>query len=133
MPISYSKYNVRGSISAKHQLFYPAVISVIIISANLQSSNYVISLKNCHAMASEGESFTIDSMIRVCHFYKDVLSDKCCTFAVAMCKGKTVVRHMPRKISAICYAFLGKTGATITGSYRIKICEPATSHIIRTN
>ena len=32
--IPYSGYNVRGSISAKHQVLYLAVISAIIISAN---------------------------------------------------------------------------------------------------
>ena len=37
-------------------------------------------------------------------------------FAVAVCKGTTVVGHVPRKISAACYVFLGKTGATITGT-----------------
>ena len=81
-------------------------------------------------MASEVESFTIDSMIRGYHVYKDVWSSFIgevlyCRrdirnhhdpFAVAMCKGTTVVGHVPRKISAVCYVFLGKTGATITGT-----------------
>ena len=85
------------------------------------------------AMASElisaVESFTIDSMIRGYHVYKDVWSSFIgemlyCRrdvrnhhdpFAAAVCKGTTVVGHMPRKISAACYVFLGKAGATITG------------------
>ena len=33
-------------------------------------------------MASEGEFFTIDSMIRVYHFYEDVLLEKFCTVAM---------------------------------------------------
>ena len=37
-------------------------------------------------------------------------------FAVAICKGMTVVRYAPRKISAVCYVFLGKTVSTITGT-----------------
>ena len=37
-------------------------------------------------------------------------------FAVMVCKETTVVGHVPRKISAVCYVFLGKTGATITGT-----------------
>ena len=37
-------------------------------------------------------------------------------FAVATCKGKTIVGHIPRWISEICYAFLGKPGASITCS-----------------
>jgi len=44
------------------------------------------------------------------------------SFAVATCRGSNVVGHMPRKISAICYVFLGKPGAviscTVTGSRR---------------
>ena len=31
-------------------------------------------------------------------------------------KGMTVVGHLPRRISEICYAFLGKPGASITCS-----------------
>ena len=37
-------------------------------------------------------------------------------FAVAVCKGTTVVGHVPRKICGASYVFLGKTGATITGT-----------------
>ena len=69
------------------------------------------------AMASElisaVESFTIDSMIRGYHVYKDVwysfitemlycrrdVRNHHDPFAVAVCKGTTVVGHMPRKIS----------------------------------
>ena len=35
-------------------------------------------------------------------------------FAVATCKGTTVVGRVPRWISAICYVFLGKSRASIT-------------------
>jgi len=76
------------------------------------------------------ESFTMDSMIRGYHVYKDIWStfvgevlycrrdvrNHHDPFAVAVCKGTTVVGHVPRKISATCYVFLGKTGATITGT-----------------
>ena len=38
-------------------------------------------------------------------------------FVVATCKGTTVVEHvLPRRISSICYVFLGKPGANITCS-----------------
>ena len=81
-------------------------------------------------LVSEVESFAIDSTIRGYHVYKDIWSSFIgevlyCrrdvrnhhdTFAVAVCKGTTVVGHVPRKISAVCYVFLGKTGATITGT-----------------
>jgi len=95
--------------------------------------NYVTLLKirniATRAMASElisaVESFTIDSMIRGYYVYKDVwssfigevlyckrdVSNHHDLFVVAVCKGTTVVGHMPRKISAACYVFLGKTGA----------------------
>ena len=67
-------------------------------------------------LASAVESFTIDSMIRGYHVYKDVWSSfigevPSCRhdvrnhhdrFAVAVCKGTTVVGHVIRKISAVC-------------------------------
>ena len=31
-------------------------------------------------------------------------------FAVATCTGTTVVEHVPRRISSICYVFMGKPG-----------------------
>ena len=37
-------------------------------------------------------------------------------FPVATCKGKAVVGYVPRRISAICYVFLRKPGASITYS-----------------
>ena len=42
-------------------------------------------------------------------------------FAIATCKGMAVVEHVPRRISSICYVFLGKPGASIT-------CSVADSH-----
>ena len=35
-------------------------------------------------------------------------------FAVAVYKGSTIVGHVPRRIAAMCYAFLGKSGCSIT-------------------
>ena len=62
------------------------------------------------------ESFTMDSMIRGHHVYKDIWSSFIkvlyCQrdvrnyhdpFVVAVCKGTTVVGHVPRKISAAYY------------------------------
>ena len=37
-------------------------------------------------------------------------------FAVATCKGTTVLEYVPRRIPLICYVFLGKPGANITCS-----------------
>ena len=122
--IPYSRYNVWGSISAKHQFFYPAVISANPFNYQIRWSRCVL---HWRAMASEVESFTIDSMIRGCHVYKDVWSSfigevlYCCCdvhnhhdpwvscgqtsfstgvidpFAVAMCKGMTAVDACLRK------------------------------------
>ena len=72
----------------------------------------------------------MDSMIRGYHVYKNVWSsfvgevlysqhdvrNHHDAFVAAVCKGTTVVGRMPRKIFAACYVFLGKTGATITGT-----------------
>ena len=55
-----------NAISAKHQFFCPAVISVIIISEDLLIVKLLTSLKmlcSAHAMASEAEYFTIGCMI----------------------------------------------------------------------
>ena len=73
-------------------------------------------------LVSGVESFTIDSMIRGYHIYKDTWSSfkgevlYCCCdvqyhhnpFAVAVYKGTTVVGHISRKISTVCYVFWGK-------------------------
>ena len=74
------------------------------------------------------DSFTVESVIRRYHVYEEVWSsvigevlvcrrdtrNRHDPFAVATCKGTTVVGHVPRRISAICYVFLGKPGASIT-------------------
>ena len=79
-------------------------------------------------MESEVDSFTVESVIRGYHVYEEVWSsvigevlvcrrdtrNRHDPFAVATCKGTTVVGHVPRRISAICYVFLGKPGASIT-------------------
>ena len=66
---------------------------------------------------SKVDSFTVESVIREYHIYKEVWSSvigavlvyhhdtqNCHNpFAVDICKGTTVVGHMPRQISAICY------------------------------
>ena len=73
-------------------------------------------------MESEVDSFTVESIIRGYYIYKEVWSSVievlvcCCDtrnyhdpFAVATCKGTTVVGHVPRRISTI-YVFLRKPG-----------------------
>ena len=35
-------------------------------------------------------------------------------FAVAVYKGSTIVGHIPQRIAAMCYIFLGKSGCSIT-------------------
>ena len=117
-------------------------MSAIIKSAKLKSSirdqsrDLVENPLHVHAMASElisaVESFTIDSIIRGYHVYKDVWSSFIGEMlycrrdvrnhhdpfaAVAVYKGTTVVGHVPiLKISAASYVFLGKAGATVTGT-----------------
>ena len=53
--------------------------------------------------------------VLVCHRDTQNRQDSRSAFAVATCKGTTVVGHV-RRISAICYIFLGKPGASITCS-----------------
>ena len=80
---------------------------------------------------SEVDSLTVESVIssRRFHIYEEVWSsvigevlvcrdtqNRHDPFAVATCKGMTVVGHVPRWISAICYVFLEKPGASITCS-----------------
>ena len=81
-------------------------------------------------MKSEVDSFIVESIIRGYHIYKEVWSsvigsEKCWfvavthkitmhdPFAVATCKGTTVVECIPKWISTICYVFLGKPQASI--------------------
>jgi len=55
--------------------------------------------------------------------FDPVLSEKCSTVSMmhgttvtcTVCKRTTVVGNVPRKTSAVCYVFLGKTGTTVTG------------------
>ena len=86
-------------------------------------------------MESEVDSFTVESVSGGYHIYEKVWSSVIeevlvCQrdtqnhhgpFAIATCKGTIVVGHIPRQISAICYVFLGKPGASIT-------CSVAGSH-----
>ena len=73
------------------------------------------------------DSFTVKLIIRGYHIYEEMWSSvievlvcHCNTqnchdpFAIAACKGTTVVRQIPRWISAIFYVYLGKPGARIT-------------------
>ena len=81
-------------------------------------------------------TFSVESMVRGYHVYKDVraasvgehlpcrrenyynLADR---FAVAVMKGGTVVGHIPRKISNVCSIFIRKGGSIYcltTGSRR---------------
>ena len=66
--------------------------------------------------------FTVELVIRGYHIYEEVWSSiigevlvchrdtRNChdPFAIATCKGTTIVEHVPRRISAIGYFFLGK-------------------------
>ena len=69
------------------------------------------------------DSFTVESIIRGYHIYEEMWSSvievlvcRCNTqsrhdpFAIAICKGTTVVRQITRWISMICYVYLGKPG-----------------------
>ena len=80
-------------------------------------------------------SFSVESIVRGYHVYKDIwaasvgeylpcrrettnLADR---FAVAVMKGRTVVGHIPRKISNVCSVFIRKGGSILcftTGSRR---------------
>ena len=80
------------------------------------------------------ESFTINSIIKditfIC-FIGEVLycrRDVCNrsstatrSFCCAVCKWAMVVGHLSRKISAVCYVFLEKTGSMITGTVSYSI------------
>ena len=73
-------------------------------------------------------SFTVDSMIRGNHVYKDIWDshlgeELTCRrernnihdpYAVAVLKSDVIVGHIPRAISAACYVFLGRAGSTIS-------------------
>ena len=88
-------------------------------------------------MAAPGmSSFSIESMVRGHHIYKDMWcphigEELTCQqerhnyhdpFAVSVLKSSVIVGHVPRHISAICYVFLGKhyssISCKITGSRR---------------
>ena len=84
------------------------------------------------AMAASGLtsllSFSVESMVRGYHIYKD----RWCPhideeldyqrerhnyrdpFAASVMKGSVIVGHLPRKIPAICYVFLGKHNSPIS-------------------
>ena len=51
--VLYSEFCLQGPISVKHQLVYPVVLSVIIISVKLANHDLV---KSSHAVACEVES-----------------------------------------------------------------------------
>ena len=69
-------------------------------------------------------SFTVEAMVRGYHTYKDIWaaslgeelpcqrepSNRSDRFAVAVLKTRTVVGHLPRKISSICSLYLRKSG-----------------------
>ena len=73
-------------------------------------------------------SFTVDSMIRGNHVYKDIWDshlgeELTCRrernnihdpYTVAVLKSDVIVGHIPRAISAACYVFLGRAGSTIS-------------------
>ena len=75
----HSGHSVQGPISVKHQFFYPAIISAIIICVNPFNNQITRSLKKSRypalAMVSESESYTTGCMIRECHIYKDIWSN----------------------------------------------------------
>ena len=82
------------------------------------------------------DSATIESCVRGHHIYKANWSPfkgeklVCCQeknnshdpYAVAVMKGKVIVGHVPRKISAACSLFLDKEDTTITCTITGKRC-----------
>ena len=127
----------------RNNFFCPVVISAIITSANASIIKHMILILwyATHAMASElvfgVESFIIDSMIRGYHVYKDIWSSfievlHCrrdvwnhhSPFAIAhvVCKGTTVVGHVPRKYLQFVLFFSGEdTNNNNQHSYRFKV------------
>ena len=80
----------------------------------------------CHVHSKIMTTFSVESVIRGHHIYKDIwtpnigeelicqreLGNLRDPFAVSLLKGTTIVSHVPCKISAICAMFL-QTGGTI--------------------
>ena len=86
-----------------------------------------------HLYVSTMSSFSVESMVRVYHVYKDIWDavvgeefpckredgNRVDPFAVAVVRGDTVIDHVPRKISSICSLYLRRDGSIVcrvTGS-----------------
>ena len=97
---------------------------------NMSMIYHVLDASLIMAMAAPGmSSFSIESMVRGHHIYKDRWCphiDEELTYqrerhsyhdpprAVSLLKSSVIVEHVPRHISAICYVFLGKHYSSIS-------------------
>ena len=91
-----------------------------------------------HMYMSIMSSFSVESMVRGYHVYKDIWDavvgeefpckrkdgNRVDPFAVAVVRGNTVIGHNPRKISSICSLYLRRDGSIVcrvTGSRRFSV------------